>query len=157
MQINRVKVIETVVCMMLDSLPDERRTAGYIHIFRAEQAAALIALRRGLDTEIAAVGALLHDYDKYLTGNAEEHAKKSADASLPILAKTELFTPCEIGVIATAIAAHSDKENVGAPYDEVLKDADVLSHHFLKSADKVKEEYPRAYQRYLKLKEEFSI
>ncbi len=157
MTINRVKVIETVVCMMLDSLPDERRQAGYIHIMRAEQAAVLIARRRALDMQLAAVCALLHDYEKYRTGESEDHAKKSADAALPILAKTELFTPCEIGVIAGAIMVHSDKESVGQPYEEVIKDADVLAHHFLKSAEQVKEEYPRAYQRYLRLKEEFSI
>ncbi len=157
MKIDRIKVLETVVSQMLDMQPDERRQDGYIHLFRTELAAVLIAKKRGLDTEIAAAAGLLHDYEKYRTGESDGHAKKSADAILPLLAKSELFTPCEIGVIATAIAAHSDKESVGQPYEELLRDADVAAHHFMKDESAVEREYPRAAERFAKLKEEFSL
>ena len=36
----------------------------------------------------------------------------------------------EIETIATAIAKHSDKQAIHEPYDELLKDADVMSHCF---------------------------
>ena len=38
----------------------------------------------------------IYDYRKYLTGVDEKHAEESADAVMPILAKTGLFSVCEI-------------------------------------------------------------
>jgi len=34
----------------------------------------------------------------------------------------------EIDIIITAISRHNDKNTVHKPYDELLKDADVMSH-----------------------------
>ena len=121
MEINRIEVISAVVSEMIATLPEERRQKAYIHLFGTAQTAGLIALRRGVNAELAQISGLLHDYRKYLTGVDEKHAEESADAVMPILAKTGLFSVCEIGNITRAIANHSDKENVGLPLDEVLK------------------------------------
>ncbi|MCH5325230.1 MAG: HD domain-containing protein [Eubacterium sp.] len=152
MEINRVKVIAFAVTQMLEEAAEEDRAAGYIHLFGVSQCAVLLAQKRGLDTELAAVCGLLHDYASYKTGESENHAENSANMSLPILAKTELFTPCEIGVIATAIAKHSDKDSVGESYEELLKDADVLQHALYNGG--VSEKHA---ERYEKIKPELGI
>ena len=154
MEINRVEVIAAVVSEMISSLPKERQQKAYVHLFGTAQIAGLIALRRGLDAELAQICGLLHDYYKLQTDIDEDHAKKGADAVMPILAKTGLFNVCEIGNIARAIANHSDKENVGLPLDEALKDADVLQHILQNVTYPMKDKYVKRYE---KLKKEFSL
>ena len=90
MEINRIEVISAVVSEMIATLPEERRQKAYIHLFGTAQTAGLIALRRGVNAELAQISGLLHDYRKYLTGVDEKHAEESADAVMPILAKTGL-------------------------------------------------------------------
>ena len=154
MEINRVEVIAAVVSEMISSLPKERQQKAYVHLFGTAHTAGLIALRRGLDAELAQICGLLHDYYKLQTDIDEDHAKKGADAVMPILAKTGLFNVCEIGNIARAIANHSDKENVGLPLDEALKDADVLQHILQNVTYPMKDKYVKRYE---KLKKEFSL
>ena len=91
MEINRIEVISAVVSEMIATLPEERRQKAYIHLFGTAQTAGLIALRRGVNAELAQISGLLHDYRKYLTGVDEKHAEESADAVMPILAKTGLI------------------------------------------------------------------
>ena len=99
MEINRIEVISAVVSEMIATLPEERQQKAYVHLFGTAQTAGLIALRRGVNAELAQISGLLHDYRKYLTGVDEKHAEESADAVMPILAKTGLFSVCEIGNI----------------------------------------------------------
>ena len=80
MEINRIEVISAVVSEMIATLPEERRQKAYIHLFGTAQTAGLIALRRGVNAELAQISGLLHDYRKYLTGVDEKHAEESADA-----------------------------------------------------------------------------
>lgn len=154
MKINRIEVISAVVSEMIATLPEERRQKAYIHLFGTAQTAGLIALRRGVNAELAQISGLLHDYRKYLTGVDEKHAEESADAVMPILAKTGLFSVCEIGNITRAIANHSDKENVGLPLDEVLKDADILQHVLQNTTLPIRDKYEKRFE---KLKKEFSL
>ena len=79
---------------------------------------------------------------------------EGADAVMPILAKTGLFSVCEIGNITRAIANHSDKENVGLPLDEVLKDADILQHVLQNTTLPIRDKYEKRFE---KLKKEFSL
>ena len=143
MEINRIEVISAVVSEMIATLPEERRQKAYIHLFGTAQ-----------NAELAQISGLLHDYRKYLTGVDEKHAEESADAVMPILAKTGLFSVCEIGNITRAIANHSDKENVGLPLDEVLKDADILQHVLQNTTLPIRDKYEKRFE---KLKKEFSL
>ena len=52
------------------------------------------------------------------------------------------------------IANHSDKENVGLPLDEVLKDADILQHVLQNTTLPVRDKYEKRFE---KLKKEFSL
>ena len=153
MEINRIEVISAVVSEMIESLPEERRQKAYVHLYGTAQTAGLIALRRGVNAELAQICGLLHDY-KLQTGIDENHAKNGADAVMPILAKTGLFSVCEIGNITRAIANHSDKENVGLPLDEVLKDADILQHVLQNTTLPIRDKYEKRFE---KLKKEFSL
>jgi len=155
LKINRIAVIGSVVMQMLsENENEEERAAGYIHLFGVGQTAALLAKKRGLDPELAQLCGLLHDYYVYSTGEREDHAVKGGDMILPILAKTGLFTICEMGIISKAVANHSDKEKVGDAYDELLKDADVLQH----ALANVSEEISSAHkERYEKLIQELGI
>jgi len=40
----------------------------------------------------------------------------------------DLYNDEEISIITTAISRHSDKDIIQGPYDEILKDGDVMSH-----------------------------
>ena len=135
MEINRIEVISAVVSEMIATLPEERRQKAYIHLFGTAQTAGLIALRRDVNAELAQISGLLHDYRKYLTGVDEKHAEES-------------------GNITRAIANHSDKENVGLPLDEVLKDADVLQHVLQNTTLPIRDKYEKRFE---KLKKEFSL
>ena len=152
MQINRTEVISMIVTEMLENTDSDTRRAGYIHLYGVAQAAAAIAQKRGLNAELAQIAGLLHDYYAYKTGDRENHAVKGGDMILPMLAKTELFTICEMGTISKAVAAHSDKDKVGDPYEEVLKDADVIQHILSNVTLPVKDSYKARYE---KPKEEF--
>ena len=59
-----------------------------------------------------------------------DHARKGAVLALRILNELELGSNDQQEQIALAIQHHSDKEQIGTPLDEVLKDADVLDHVF---------------------------
>lgn len=152
MEINRVEVISMIVTEMLENTDSDTRRAGYIHLYGVAQAAAAIAQKRGLNAELAQIAGLLHDYYTYKTGERENHAIKGGDMILPILAKTELFTICEMGTISKAVASHSNKDAIDGPYEEVLKDADVIQHILANITRPVKESYKARYE---KLKEEF--
>lgn len=155
-EVNRVEVISQVVCEMLENIENPyERQAGYVHLFGVSQMAALLAKKRNLSVEIAQIAGLLHDYYAYMTGDREKHASKSADMVLPLLAKTGLFSVCEVANISKAILGHSDKEKTdGTPYEELLKDADVLQHVLYNASLPVEEKYA---VRYAKLKEELGL
>lgn len=155
-EVNRVEVISQVVCEMLQNIENPvEKQAGYIHLFGVSQLAALLAEKRNLSVEIAQIAGLLHDYYAYMTGDREKHAQKGADMILPLLAKTGLFSVCEVANIAKAVQGHSDKEKTdGTPYEELLKDADVLQHILYNASQPVDEKYA---ERYAKLKDELGL
>ena len=155
MELNRVDVIASLVSEMIGTLSPEMQGRAYIHLFGTAQAAALIATKRKVNVELAQICALLHDYYKYKVDyNDENHAAKGADMILPILAKSGLFNVCEIGNIVRAITCHSEKDKVGQPLDEVLKDADILQNVMKNVTKPIK---PKYAERYEKLKAEFSL
>ena len=117
----------------IDTLIYETLTADdsryYItHLYGVSQFCALLAIRRGLNAEIAATSGMLHDIYQVTDGIMEKHAKKGAEKAKLILENTGMYTDEEIDVITTAVSRHGKKRKVHRPYDEVLKDADVLAH-----------------------------
>jgi len=101
----------------------------FTHLYEVSSFAVLLAKRRGLDPEIAAACGMLHDIYVVINHYTEGHGIKGAEVAQVILEGIGLYSEEEIEVITTAISHHSKKRKIhDGAYDELLKDADVLSH-----------------------------
>ena len=99
------------------------------HMSGVSRFCAVLAMKRGLDPELSTACGLLHDVF-YMTGHGvENHAINGAKPAREFL-ESAGFSADEIEIIATAVSRHSDKKLIHEPYDELLKDADVMDHFF---------------------------
>ena len=152
---DRITCVQLYVNRLLDTITDseEHRTAA-VHLYGVAGNAALLAIERGLDPELATVAGLLHDISTYATGESKNHAGRSAAMARTCMKGSGQFTQEEMDAVCSAIAHHSDKDKEQAPLDEVLKDADVL-HHCLHNPTLPPSE--KEAQRYARLLEEIRI
>ena len=102
----------------------------FSHLYSVSKFAAMLALKRGLNPEIAATCGMLHDIYQVTAGTSEQHGAKGAVVAEEILRQLGLYSDEEIKIITTAIHWHSKKRKVHGPYEELLKDADVMCHFF---------------------------
>ena len=131
MGMNRLDQVRTAVDEILEGQTDRQlKRDGYVHLYGVSLMTADLAMRRGLDTECAAVMGLLHDIAKYQTGKDRGHEKRSAEAADALLKAMGVFDLDEIGLITEAITLHRKKREHHGEYAELLKDADAL-HHYL--------------------------
>ena len=152
---SRVKDLQKQVHKELETMKDDDKYAKAInHLHGVSLAAVIIAKKRGLNPELAAMAGLLHDLFAYKRGSYDDHAHLGADYVRKLLNKTGLTTPEETEIICSAIWRHSDKDVTDSPMDEVLKDADVL-HHTLDDPTKEVKEHEK--ERYIKLCAEFGL
>ena len=156
-QYTRIDSVRAVLDAAIKNIPDEeKKRCAYIHLYGTGQAAAFLTMKRGGDrqtAELAEIAGMLHDYAKYTEGSKVEHAERSARSAETLLRELGEFSDAEIRMICNAIAAHSDKDVTGSPFDEVLKDADEMQHYF---RNPVEEHYFRK-ERVQRLLEEFHI
>jgi putative nucleotidyltransferase with HDIG domain len=125
---HRLELLYQKVITMIEELPDAGlRQKAYVHSCGVAQIAALLAARRGLNTELAAVAGILHDIWAYQAGTYEDHCHKGAVWAAELLSGLDLYTADEIETVRSAIHFHDDRQEVHAPYDEALKDADILA------------------------------
>lgn len=91
---------------------------------------ALIAAKRKENIELATIAGMLHDIAKFIAlGDSDEnHAVQGAKTALEWLQEINITTKDENVLICNAISNHDNKYKIDSPFDEVLKDADVLSH-----------------------------
>jgi uncharacterized protein len=126
---NRLEQVRELVDKVIESIAHpERKRYGFVHLYGVSATCVLLARTRGLDEEISAVAGMLHDLATYETGDSENHGPRSAIRAKQILSSTDVFSDEEIRIIQSAISTHSDKANIHGPYEELLKDADVLQH-----------------------------
>lgn len=178
---NRIEMVQEYVDHFLNANKDETmHKCGYIHLYCVSQACAMLALRRGVDVELAVTAGLLHDVCTYKLNDSVNHAHKGAVLAREILKdlgrysggsvvgtsdkavsgfswKTEYQSPFsqdEIEQICQAIYNHSSKGQVDAPLDEVLKDADVLQHCLFDPTDRIPK---KERERYEQLKKELGL
>ena len=152
---SRLKEIRKVVEKKLNKMEDEdKRNSAVNHLYGVSLAATLIAKKRGLDPELAAIAAMLHDLHAYKTGSYDDHAHLGAELARKILEKQEDMTEEEIDIICSAIYHHDDKATIDSPMDEVLKDADVM-HHVMNDLSKPIKE--KEQLRYDNLCKEFGL
>ena len=142
---SRLKELRKYINNELNKMTDEdERTSATVHLYGVSLAAVILAKKRGLDEELAAMAAMLHDL----------HAHKGAELAREILNELSLTTDEETDIICSAIYHHDDKAVVDSPMDELLKDADVISHTMNDPSKPVKE---KEQARYEKLSEEFGF
>ena len=152
---SRIKDLQKQVHKVLEKMEDEdKRLKAISHLHGVALAAAILARKRGENAELATIAGLLHDLHAYKAGSYDDHAHLGADYARKVLKKLELTSPEETDIICTAIWNHDSKDTVGAPMDEILKDADVL-HHTLGDPTKEVKEHER--ERYEKLCEELGL
>ena len=143
---SRLKELRKYVDEELNKMEDaDKRTGAIAHLHGVSLAATILAKKRGLDEELAAMAAMLHDMHAYKTGSYDDHAHKGADLAREILDKLDLTNPDETDIICSAIYHHDDKHTVDSPMDELLKDADVIHHTFNDSSKEVKEKEQARY------------
>lgn len=152
---SRLKELRKYINNELNKMTDEdERTSATVHLYGVSLAAVILAKKRGLDEELAAMAAMLHDLHAYKTGSYDDHAHKGAELAREILNELSLTTDEETDIICSAIYHHDDKAVVDSPMDELLKDADVISHTMNDPSKPVKE---KEQARYEKLSEEFGF
>ena len=101
----------------------------YVHLYSVSMFCSLLALRRGLNPELAATCGMLHDIYQVTDGIIENHAILGAEKARQLLEDMGLYSNDEIKIITTAISTHGKKRKIhDNAYGELLKDADVLSH-----------------------------
>lgn len=131
-QYTRIDMVRQLLDEKLNAMEDaEQKRCAYVHLYGVGQAAAMLALKRGMGrelAELAEIAGMLHDYTSYLVEESDDHAHRSAPYARELLAKTGAFTGEEIEIIANGVYNHSDKGRVDTPFDEVIKDADALQH-----------------------------
>ena len=100
------------------------------HMYGVARFCTLLAIKRNMNIELATTCGMLHDIYYMTGGSSENHAVKGAEQAKTILKEMNRYSNDEIKLITTAISKHSDKSAVHEPYDELLKDADVMDHCF---------------------------
>jgi uncharacterized protein len=104
-----------------------------MHLYSSLQVAKIIAMKRGLDFEIAAIAAALHDVAVVVTKKTEDHAKNGEkyarqiihDYNQTITNDKFLITNSELEIIANSVEKHSEVEIFSEDsYAELLKDVD---------------------------------
>ena len=143
----RLKDLRAYVNKELMKMDDpEKMISAVNHLYGVSLAAQIIAKKRGLDTELAAMAAMLHDISAYRTGSYDDHAHKGAEMAREILSELSLTTEEETDIICSAVYHHDDKAVVDGPMDEVLKDADVIHHSMNDMSKAVKEKEQARYE-----------
>src|SRR3989338_129442 len=164
---NRSEEIQAwVVNTLLNSkLPQEKRESSVQfelkHSSAVTQFAKLLAQKRGVDDELAAIAAALHDVQVIINGTYKDHAKLGGAIARQLMKDSGNFIEKEIKQVEEAIAQHSDKHvysNNGLV--EVIKDADTLDCFFY--GDKVydyKEDrmVVQYYKRIISVREELGL
>ena len=125
---NRLETLRCEIDKLIEK-EDWEKTRMYIsHMYGVARFCALLAMKRNMNVELAATCGMLHDIYYMAGGSSDNHALKGAKQAEAILKAMNAYSDDEINIISTAIARHSDKKSVHQPYDELLKDADVMDH-----------------------------
>jgi len=119
------------------------------HLYGVADFCTLLALKRNLDPELAATCGMLHDIYQITAGTIEKHAIKGAEVAESILKEMKSYSNEEIAIITNAISRHSKKRKIHEPYDELLKDADVMDHCFYNTGYPVIEKEMDRYRKIL--------
>ena len=143
---SRLKDLRTYIDKELANITDsDKRTSATAHLYGVSLTATILAKKRGLNEELAAMAGMLHDLHAYKSGSYDDHAHLGAELARKILEEIGITSKEETDIICSAIYHHDDKLVIDSPMDEILKDADVIDHCFKDSLKPVKEKEQRRY------------
>ncbi len=96
-----------------------------VHATTCAQVGRMLAQKRNVDTELAALACSLHDIGRWYTGRQVDHAQNGYEPVQNFLEKLELSQD-HMEQIVQAVINHSDKDKTGSPLEEIVKDSDIL-------------------------------
>jgi uncharacterized protein len=142
MKVKRLNKILEMLFEEMNVLINEGRELPVIwnvmHLYSSLQVAKIVALKRGLDIEIAAIAAALHDVAVIVTKKTEDHAKNGEkyvreiihDYNQVITNDKLKITDNELEIIITSVTKHSEVEIFSEDsYVELLKDVDAFDKY----------------------------
>jgi 5'-deoxynucleotidase YfbR-like HD superfamily hydrolase len=150
----RLKELRRIIDEELSDMDPKKKTSAIAHLYGVSLSATLIATHRHENSELASMAGMLHDIAAYKTGSYDDHAHRGAKMAKELLESHQLTDEKETALIVSAVYHHDDKLVVDAPFDEVLKDADVM-HHVFNDLDKPVKDKEKA--RYEALCKEFGL
>ena len=152
---NRIEAVRYEINKLIEKNSDpEIKRIAYVHLYGVAQACAVIAAKRGLDSELAVIAGMLHDIYSYAAGDRINHAERGAAMCRSLMTDMRIFTYDEIKTVFSAVYHHSDKASVHEPFDELLKVADVMQRCYY---DPLYAPVQHERERFLKLKTEFGL
>lgn len=123
--------VRFVVQDMIMSIPCEtRKQEACAHLYGVTAFAAMLAMKRGLNQELAAIAGLLHYYYFYKTGINDFPGPNSSEAVRPLLRDMNILSKEEQITILQAIFYQGDRSRIHGPYEEIVKDACILHVYF---------------------------
>jgi len=125
---HRSKRLRAEINALIDQCSPAEIRFFYHHCYGVAKICALLAMRRGVDPEIAYAAGLLHDIYQITARTTDDHAVKGAPVAEKLLRELGTYSDSEITQIVNAVARHSSKDEVQEPLDEIVKDADLLDH-----------------------------
>lgn len=156
--------LNLVLSLLLDDMKkmtDEGREIPVrwcvMHMYSCTQLAKLLALRRGINSELAGMAAALHDITIIYTGRSENHAELSIKYVYEFIDRLNSGTWSNISkvsqeeadILIRAITRHSRKsEDSGDNLTELLKDVDTLDR-YLHGVKESREDYIKRCNRVL--------
>lgn len=130
MNIEFIKALQEIY-NLLDQMELRKMERDYpiiwerIHSTSCAQIGRLLAQKRHVDSEQAALACALHDCGRWVTGRQENHAPQGEELARRFLREQNLSSITQEAIVQ-AIINHSKKEDVGSPLEELVKDADIL-------------------------------
>jgi uncharacterized protein len=137
--VRRLNRILAMLLLEMKDLTDEGRDLpirwSLMHMYSSSQLAKLLAIRRGIDPELAGIAAALHDIGVVMTKKHEGHAEAAPPYVYDFLerynrelgTKLSKVTEEEMEAVVKAVVQHSEKEsNSNDPFVELLRDVDSL-------------------------------
>ncbi len=151
---NRLEILRNEIDKIILNEKSDHIRMYISHMYGVARFCTLLAIKRNLNVELATICGMLHDIFYMSGGTSDNHAAKGAEQTEMILKTMRLYSDDEIKIVTTAISRHSDKKHIHGPYDELLKDADVMDHCLYNTAFPIAQ---REMERYCNLLIEFGI
>lgn len=142
LNVKRVNSLLVTLFEQMRYLEDEGRDLpikwNMMHMYSSSQLAKILALRRGIDMELASIAATLHDIAVIMTKKRDNHAERAEEYVRQAIKdfnnkngeKLGRINDEEVELLVKAISQHSNKEEYTQDsFVELLKDIDSLDRY----------------------------